>query len=880
MKFIIDFRAGQSISNHQKAVSQVFILYKQLGNKEETLSFFHRLLNFIRYKQLYSTTFYYLSELYQGVRREKYLQNAIKTAVSHKENTRALAKLFQYYNSRRMDNLAISTQLKLIDIQKKSGDQAGIEKSLYELANFFQQKRIDFFSALKYYFEALNHSDPAGKGFKGEILLNIARVFDSINRKELAQKYIKRAMDLGIKYRDIRLRARVLQISSRFALAENKPAESLKYINLGIKTMKDLGRQANLMEFYYDKGVALWKLGELKPAMDLLGRAVTIGLNRQVYTELLPMMALYTENLIAMDRLPEANFYIKKIDDIYASYYSHYYYYYFLSALYWEKKGNLTKALALFNKCLDKLDDYFTSLEDYRYIGNHQGITDIYTRAIEFFLTISDQTKDDQSIYKALYLGEVKNTYDYQLVSLKSETYAHLEKEKKAVEREMSSYHSGYLQALNNSSDVDTINFFEAKLDSLRHQLAEVQELIVETPYKYKKQKIDTLDIPLIQSRLMQKQMVLKYMLLQERAYVFVIEKDSIGYMQLPVTSTELQKKIQILTEPLDDFTKGKVDYLRINYNLELARELYGILLAKILKEYPRKRDIFVIPDRELFRVPFEALVTGFNSNVIDSEVVFSEYTQANYLVQQCQITYYFSLFHLQNRWQSGKRKQLEVVAFGYPTIGKQKEESLLIGSAERQLFREIPSSAQEISDIKNIVRHRRARFFAGPHFNIKNFLTFAPRSRILHIATHFVNNIYYPQHSALLFSSTEREHVLFYAHQMFDLRLESELVVLSACESSENRLMGIQGLKGMTAAFKNAGVQSMVVSMWPVDEQSACVVPLLYRQLAKTRRFAAALRQAKLDLMGETREIRPGLKISMSHPFLWANYILIKFYY
>jgi CHAT domain-containing protein len=198
--------------------------------------------------------------------------------------------------------------------------------------------------------------------------------------------------------------------------------------------------------------------------------------------------------------------------------------------------------------------------------------------------------------------------------------------------------------------------------------------------------------------------------------------------------------------------------------------------------------------------------------------------------------------------------------------------------------FNEIPSSQREILNIPRIFGKKKSRIFLKQDFNRELFETYAPLSRILHIATHFINNVHYPQYSALLFSSYKDFGPFYYAHEVFNLELGNELVVLSACESSEKHLLGLQGLRGMTASFRHAGVRSMIVSMWPVDEHSSQLTPLFYREYQNNAGkssqavISTALRTAKLKLMKQTASLKNGLKISFSHPFIWANYILYNF--
>ncbi len=82
-----------------------------------------------------------------------------------------------------------------------------------------------------------------------------------------------------------------------------------------------------------------------------------------------------------------------------------------------------------------------------------------------------------------------------------------------------------------------------------------------------------------------------------------------------------------------------------------------------------------------------------------------------------------------------------------------------------------------------------------------------------------------------------------------------------------------------MTAAIRRAGARDLIASLWPVDEFSSQVVPLFYREYLRGGGSAAALRSAKLALFGKTIVIRDGVRLSLAHPFLWANYVLYHFY-
>ena len=97
------------------------------------------------------------------------------------------------------------------------------------------------------------------------------------------------------------------------------------------------------------------------------------------------------------------------------------------------------------------------------------------------------------------------------------------------------------------------------------------------------------------------------------------------------------------LSEPLEDFADGRVDYLRIHFDMELALRLFNILLKRVTERFPGVDEWFIIPDQDLFKLPFEALVTGFNANIQQEDVLFSEYRAAEYVIQKYEVSYFFS---------------------------------------------------------------------------------------------------------------------------------------------------------------------------------------------------------------------------------------------
>lgn len=908
MDFVLNYCSPKSskviTAMCKEALRKIHKIYKQINNRKETISFYSSLLDSIKYKKMYPYIFYYLADFYGKQLKEQYLLKSLKYSLNHQDRQFAYTRLYRFYKQEKTPYLELSYLLKLIEIQKINRNLTGLETSYHDLGEIYEGKR-DYLAALEYYFEALRYSREVKENRSGYIYLKIAEVFRILNRKILAKMYLKKTLDYAREYKNEDLEVMVLSAYSRLYYEEQDYNNALKHINLSLELENQRQKYICAIPSLYQKALILMKMdkGEaqkIDEAVELLKAAVELGLKNKEYDGLLPIMSEYAEQLIAFDRFGETALYLEKIDDIYAPYYPYYFFYYYLNALLFEKQGQMDQALQFYQKTTQKLEEYFSGLHYQQYHSFPQKTEEIYSRAIEFYLKMYDHTGNQVYIKQALYFSEIKNSYIYDLVTLKNKTHVHLMEEKEKLEKDFLIYNKKYIGLLekdgHSDGDRKELRSCEHKLESLKRQNEELMAFILESPVTYKTYKFRDFNTRQIRGRLKPGQVIVKYAVLKDNIYTFCIDHHSIGYWKLGGSTDEILNKVKELTAPLDDFTEGEVDYLRINYNLQLAHQLYNILLKGIWEFQENIDELFIIPDSELFKLPFEALVMDFNQKELEPGIIFSEYTSADYLIEKLPVSYAFTLFHFREESKVLHPKKYTITAFGNPKLNQKFlrgvsrsfteavfSKSVLPGR-RRQLFNEIPSSQREIESIPLIFGKKKSRIFLKENFNRKMFETYAPLSKILHIATHFINNVHYPQYSALLFSPDKEFGPFYYAHEVFKLKLDNELVVLSACESSEKHLLGMQGLRGMTASFRHAGVGSMLVSMWPVDEYSSRLTPLFYREYKNTKgesdkaAITAALRTAKLKLMKQTVSLKNGLRISFSHPFIWANYILYTF--
>jgi CHAT domain-containing protein/tetratricopeptide (TPR) repeat protein len=143
---------------------------------------------------------------------------------------------------------------------------------------------------------------------------------------------------------------------------------------------------------------------------------------------------------------------------------------------------------------------------------------------------------------------------------------------------------------------------------------------------------------------------------------------------------------------------------------------------------------------------------------------------------------------------------------------------------------------------------------------------------RILHVATHGLLNTERPQFTGLVLSlvGNKNEDGFLRTDEVFNLKLGSPLVMLSACETGLGKEKRGEGVMGLTRAFMYAGAPTVGVSLWSVaDKSTADLMTDFYRRLlaSQTASPATAMREAQLSMIAGKR---------YSAPFYWAPFVLV----
>ncbi|HEX8145591.1 MAG TPA: CHAT domain-containing protein [Pyrinomonadaceae bacterium] len=148
---------------------------------------------------------------------------------------------------------------------------------------------------------------------------------------------------------------------------------------------------------------------------------------------------------------------------------------------------------------------------------------------------------------------------------------------------------------------------------------------------------------------------------------------------------------------------------------------------------------------------------------------------------------------------------------------------------------------------------------------------------RILHLATHGLLDSEHPELSGILLSMLDehgrQQNGFLQVHQIYNLRLPAEMLVLSACDTGIGKRMKGEGLNGISRGFMYAGVKRVVASLWEVNDASTSqLMKNFYQSLqpgaggGEKMRPAAAMREAQLQVMKHR---------IWRHPYYWAAFVV-----
>ncbi len=375
---------------------------------------------------------------------------------------------------------------------------------------------------------------------------------------------------------------------------------------------------------------------------------------------------------------------------------------------------------------------------------------------------------------------------------------------------------------------------------------------------EYYKMRYQTLEenIQDLQEKIPSNTTVVRYLFIEKQLYAFVVSHSNKNL--IPLKSSSLETQLKALAK--EDFS--------VETKSKLLFQLYKSLWQPLEKNVKTKK-VVIIPDRELFNLSFEMLTP---KPIKD----FKEFS-TNSLLATHDISYNFSLLLYKDQ-----RKVINYpenyVGFA-PGFNKEMKQKYQIGIKDSIGFDKTylnllpqPFSEKLIKKYSNV--------FGGDYFMNQNasktlFVKNAKEHKIIHIGSHAESNNISPELSRLVFAkqlkdTTDFDDNSLYAYEIYNIDLSSNLAILTACETGKPSYKPGEGAISLAHAFNYAGSESILTSLWDIDEVSSTqIVGYFYDFLSDGLPKGEALKKAKLKYLS-TAEGRA------ASPEYWAGLVLI----
>jgi CHAT domain-containing protein/Tfp pilus assembly protein PilF len=400
---------------------------------------------------------------------------------------------------------------------------------------------------------------------------------------------------------------------------------------------------------------------------------------------------------------------------------------------------------------------------------------------------------------------------------------------------------------------------FQEEIGRIEEELGRLEAEIRRSDPRYAQVRYPTpLGLPGVQTLLDDDTALLEYFVGTETSALFVITRSGLAAYRLPPAEI-LARGVRNVRDAIQGGQRRLGDYV------EQAGRLYSLLLAPAAAgPLAGKSRLLIAPDSSLYLLPFDALLT----RSVAGSAKLSDFP---YLLQAYAVAYVPSASVLAGLRAPRPEPTAglppkQFVAFADPVIEKGTGPSPL-GREWARLLR----SEGEARAIAGLYPPDEVKVYVREEATKEQVTrsTLVGTARRLHFATHgFVTEPPFSLSGLVLTSVPgSPENSVLSVRDIFNLRLNADLVTLSACETGLGREVSGEGVVGMTRAFLYAGARSLLVSFWKVSDASTPrLMESFYRHLGERGGKTAALRRAKLEMIAGG---------SYAEPYYWAPFLL-----
>lgn len=322
---------------------------------------------------------------------------------------------------------------------------------------------------------------------------------------------------------------------------------------------------------------------------------------------------------------------------------------------------------------------------------------------------------------------------------------------------------------------------------------------------------------------------LIEFYISENTVYTWIVDRNHQLLLRLNTPGSKITERCLALRQMIRSPDNTNIESEAV---ISLARALYADLF-KPLRPHLAGNKVFIVPHRSLHFLPFDVLHDG-----------------KQFLVERFSFSYLPTAAAL--RFLKNKNSRLQsALVFGNPAT----DDAITLPPLE-WAEKEALEISRYFTPYKLLTRADATK---------TRFLTLANKFDVVHFACHASMDPSKPMNSKLYLAKDSSQNGYLTLADLYAVKMNAALVVLSACETGLAQLETGDELIGLVRGFFFAGTRSIVASLWRVNDEATMMLMLSFYKNIKTKiPPSEALRNAKIDLLKSNRH---------THPFFWSSF-------
>ncbi len=544
--------------------------------------------------------------------------------------------------------------------------------------------------------------------------------------------------------------------------------------------------------------------------------------------------------------------------------------------------GNLDGALSRVERALDRLEslrrETYSETLGASVLARRHNYFEFYVDLLMQIAELRPEADHDVLALMANERGRAQSLLDTLMeakVDLRHGVPAELLERVAALQEQLNAKERERLRALNRGLSESHLETLDRELRSLAMRFREAEAQIrMSSPAYAGLTRPPTPQLAEIRQQILDEEtLLLEYALGEKRSFLWLVSRDSFSAHELP--GRDEIERLALGAHRLLARSHGKA----VEHSLDLKlTALSEILLGPVADRLQDKR-LLIVSAGALQYLPFGALYLPRTSETEPSRPLIAGHEIVTLPSA--------SVVQILRDQQAGRTPPTrEVIVLADPVFQSDDprverssanpadpDSALPASIADLDVFQRLRSSKEEAEVILGMVPEGKGIGKLGFTASLELVMSGELANyRMIHFATHGEIHAEHPELSAIVLSLVDRRGQpvpgFLRLHQIYELDLPAELVVLSACETALGAEVRGEGLMSLTRGFMHAGTRRVIVSLWSVsDRATAELMKRLYRAILEEKQPpSAALRQAQLSMLREDR---------WRIPYFWAGFVL-----